>query len=458
MKSKLMLSLIGALAVICTDVQAGPNLKASFEEREALRTRIKELSLDIDSKIEEADRAENLVDEFKFKNLAEMGAAQLTQAKLAETPWSDSYWPIYQGMLANRYADPEFPASSDWKANNDYVIQHLGQSHDLNMLSPAEKYDLIVGDTNYTLTKAMLADGKAYYDNSGKVEAWMGLCHGWAPAAYMVKRPERAIQVMAADGVTLVPLYPSDIKALTTLVWSNGDVPTRFIGGRCNDKEAPVDGLGRPSGNQCIDNNPGTWHLAVVNQIGVSKRSFVMDATWNYQVWNQPVYSYSYTYFNPITKNQTPDLKLASVLSSQYLNDPYKSVRAPETNSIVGVKMTVQYIVENQPSTDLVDSSAQDSVRTVSYLYDLELNQQGDIVGGEWLNTDHPDFLWSPVKDSKAMSPIDYQLDRLGSKKDWDGKTSIPQDWKQPAQLSSRYSMPLGRIVYSLISLSRGES
>ena len=445
MYKKLSLAVI-ALSLICMNVQA--------DEHQAIRARVMELGPNFDSQIEDGDRAEDLVDQFKFNKLSQMSDAKLTEAKLAETPWSDSYWPIYQGMLANRYSDPEFPASSDWKENKDYVVKNLGQSLDLSILSPAEKYDLIVGDTNYTLTKTMLAGGKSYYDAYGKVEGWMGLCHGWAPAAYMVKRPERAIEVMAADGVTWVPLYPSDIKALTTLLWSNANVPTRFIGGRCNEIKSPLDSLGRASGNECLDNNPGTWHLAVVNQIGVSKRSFVMDATSTYQVWNQPVYSYTYTYFNPLKRSQSVPLKEATLLRSQYTNDPLRSVRAPDAVSIVGIKMTVQYVVENEPSTNLTDSSKQDSIQSVSYIYDLELNNKGEIIGGEWLNEDHPDFLWTPLPGSQAMSPLDNQLDQLGSEKNWDGKSSIPKDWIKPARQGSAHSLPLGRIVNSLISLS----
>ena len=55
-----------------------------------------------------------------------------------------------------------------------------------HLLSPAEKYDLLVGDANYGLTKQMWNAGKGYHDRYGSVESWMGYCHGWAPAAYAV--------------------------------------------------------------------------------------------------------------------------------------------------------------------------------------------------------------------------------------------------------------------------------
>ena len=42
----------------------------------------------------------------------------------------------------------------------------------------------------------------------------MGICHGWAPAAFMVQRPTKMVEVLAADGKTKIKFYPSDIKAL----------------------------------------------------------------------------------------------------------------------------------------------------------------------------------------------------------------------------------------------------
>jgi hypothetical protein len=40
----------------------------------------------------------------------------------------------------------------------------------------------------FTLTQANAEGGRYYYENYGNVEAWMGICHGWAPASYMMKR------------------------------------------------------------------------------------------------------------------------------------------------------------------------------------------------------------------------------------------------------------------------------
>jgi hypothetical protein len=39
----------------------------------------------------------------------------------------------------------------------------------------------------------------------------------------------------------------------------------------------------------------------VAAQRTVSRRAMIMDATYDYEVWNQPIFSYEYQYFNPAT-------------------------------------------------------------------------------------------------------------------------------------------------------------
>ena len=100
--------------------------------------------------------------------------------------------------------------------------------------------------------------------------------------------PAKTVVVKNKDGLE-IPFYPSDIKGLGSLNFAKKRYPTRFIGGRCNTKGPQEDSNGRIIDQKCFDTNPGTWHQAVVNQIAISKRSFIMDATYDYEVWNQPV-------------------------------------------------------------------------------------------------------------------------------------------------------------------------
>jgi hypothetical protein len=407
------------------------------------------------------DLVEDLVDngDRALRSLEDMEKRRLRAAKLAETPWSDDYWAIYKGVLAARYADDAFPADEDWKKNNDYVtdptrsFQSIFSSRlasSIDTLSPAEKYDLLVGDKAGTLTHAMWEEGEEYYKRYGKVERWMGVCHGWAPGAYMLPRPTDAVTVTAADGKTRIRFYPSDIKALGTLLWAKAEAPTKFSGGRCDIKEPKQDSNGRVTAQECFDNNPGTWHMTVVNQIGVAKRSFVIDATFDYEVWNQPVYSYEYTYFNPQTNEETASLAKAKVELSKFRGDKFRKYRSPEARYVVGVAMDVTYVVETQPTHELKDSPERDATRSARYMYDLELDAQGNIVGGEWYTNLHPDFLWTPPVGARAVT----SADRFATG-NWDGKSAMPAAWSSAAKRAAQYGQPLAKVVEALFTLAR---
>lgn len=405
------------------------------------------------------DNPANLVDTLRYNRLNDMENAGLKSARLAETPWSDDYWAIYKGVLSARYADSGFPESSDWKENADYIIANPASdilasrsAHRINLLSPAEKYDALVGDANGNLTQRMWSEGKRYYDaNDGKVETWMGICHGWAPAAYMLDRPLKPVTLHTPDNIP-IKFYPADIKALASLIWANAASRTRFIGGRCNDKDPATDPeTGRVISERCFDTNPGTWHVATVNQVGVSKRSMVLDVTFDYEVWNQPIYSYEYRYFNPQTRRATDSLDDATVAIGDYTSDKFKRFRSSRTKSVVGVSMNVKYIVETNPRQLDSDSPALDAVQSVDYEYDLELDGDGDIIGGEWYRNKHPDFLWTPPKGAQALTQRDSQVS--GS---WtDVRRSVPGTWQGvAAQASQEQGAPLAAIVEKMIEFA----
>lgn len=386
------------------------------------------------------DQARNLVDEFRFDSLAEMESAKLQAAQLASQPWSDSYWPTYAGQIANRYADPDFASTNSWRENASYLESRIGKG-DEEELSPAEKYDLLVGDTNFTLTRSMIRTGELL---GGQVPTWFGLCHGWAPASFMMKRPVRAVKAVTPDGRKLT-FYPSDLKALATLLWANGAPETRFIGGRCEKDSAGRD-------PDCFDTNPATWHLAIVNQIAVSRRSFVMDATASKEVWNQPVFGYNYKLINPLTGKTEQKLAAAKVRREDYRGDKFASRRDASAVAIVNVLMEVKYMAETGPSHNPTDSAAQDAVMPVYYNYDLELDASDKIVGGEWHDADHPDFLWVPVKDGEATSPGDQGLNRRRDFRRWSPLQPVPAEWRAQAKFSAESELPLARVVKGLFS------
>jgi hypothetical protein len=277
----------------------------------------------------------------------------------------------------------------------------------------------------------------------------MGHCHGWAPAAYNVPRPKNKIVVKSADGKLDIPFYPADIRALGTLLWANTEPPTKFIGGRCNTQHPPQDNIGRIKEAACRDVNPSTWHKAVVNQIGVAKRSMVLDVTFDYEVWNQPFFSYKYTYFNPKTGKHAATLAAATVKRSDFPKDKFKAYRAAGAVSIVGIAMDVHWVVETQPTHKSPTSAADDLTSGARYLYTLEIDASGKIIGGEWLQNAHPDFLWTPPAGTHAKSPAETST-VVASATKWDAKGPLPAALATTARSAAASGDPLGAIVEAL--------
>lgn len=419
----------------------------------------------------------NFLDEKEFAakgikpllRLDDIDRMNLSKAKLKETPWSDTYWPIYQGILGARYASGSFLAlGSTWGSYHKAVVDQNTLAKiiqranlvEIDELSPSEKYDLLIGNPMATpayaqgfLTPKMWSEGSTYVDALGSVEEWMGICHGWAPASFMVARPRTAVQVATSTGetggVAQVKFYPSDIKGLTSFAWAKArDLDVHFLGERCNTKTAETDPeTGRLLDKNCFDVNPGMWHLAVVNQIGQAQRGMVIDASYDYEVWNQPVYSYSYTYFNP--QNGEPAKSAASGMVSikEYKKDKFAKFRSFQAVAVVGVEMTLSYVSESVANHQETDAPENDVVRSVKYIYDLEIDAQGKVIGGEWYLRQHPDFMWLPTMNTFASSPGD---DRTSGT--WNTSQPLPKFWRDIAVVTAqRYGQPLMTIIDSLV-------
>lgn len=406
--------------------------------------------------IESLDSASNLVTGSVVRNIKDMEKLGLTKGSVANQPWSDWYWPIAVGQLSYRYNDPAMtdayysddPREEDvWPWFVDYHAQNPAMPDDVTKLSPSEKYDLLVGDTNYTLTKTQIEAGRWYQENNGKVEGWMGLCHGWAPASYMLDRPVKTIEVTAADQVTKVEFLPTDLKALGTLLWGKGIQRNKFVGGRCNTKDPETDKNGRILDQECFDNNPGSWHMTVTSQVGRNKVPFVMDATFDYEVWNHPVTSYEYTYFNPQTMDEYDTLEEAMVAMEDFTEDKFSAYRGGRAKFVVGVIMEVEYLVETMPSKSKKDFEANDAFHSAHYTYDLELDAFGNIIGGEWYTNEHPDFLWTPYENSHATSVADEYIEMDEFPLDLLSHPAL----KQLVPYASERSQPIGKVVEALI-------
>ncbi len=399
-------------------------------------------------------------------NLNQIESRNLLSASLNSKPWSGDYWALALGSLAYRYQEGQRLGEYSWQELFDF--QHYSRPaqfyidrNQVNRLSPAEKYDLLVGDYNFSLTNKMWASGKEHLNIDGTVDSWMGLCHGWAVASYLVPKPIKSVTALAADGKTFITFYPSDLKGLATLLWATAYTKTKFLGGRCNIKNPHTDTkTGRVLEQDCFDSNPGTWHQVVVSKIGANKQSFVMDATYDFQVWNHPVVSYSYRYFNPQTGHGGfTRWQDAKILKRDFTQDIFKGIhprynipyRDSRTVWVVGVEMDVTYVVETISYVTDYEGEITGDTKTIRYRYDLEIDNNGSILGGEWYANAHPDFLWTIEQGFKAKSQFDNEI-----YENWNTQTRLPISWQNLAKKASQLeSIPLASIVERLIEKSR---
>lgn len=418
---------------------------------------ISDKSLQWKSAPQDNDRIETLVElPSIMKNVGEMERSHLLSSRLERLPWSDSYWPTYLGMLGVRYGDPGFPKSTDWLVNYNYVqsapasaIYAGGAADAMDNLAPSEKYDFLIGDSVNTLTNSLWEVGRYKYEKYKEVASWEGICDGWSAASVKVDEPIHAVSVVGASGRP-VRFFPSDIKALASLLWSRGASESKFVGTICPVRNPEKDRLGRIVDPQCINNNAGTFHMALVNQLGIAKSSFIMDATYDLEIWNYPVFMYQYSYFNPQTLQPVKSYSDGLIPVDEFYIDKFKAYRAPGTKFVMGVVMDVSYMVEIEPNHS---EGHHASPHVVRYIYDLELDQNLGIIGGEWYSSMHPDFMWRPTNQARALSAGDLHL--LERASEWNGNNPIPADWVGPARQSSRLRQPLAVVVERLVELSR---
>ncbi|MBM4250460.1 MAG: hypothetical protein FJ146_00635 [Deltaproteobacteria bacterium] len=281
-------------------------------------------------------------------------------------PWTDSYWPSYMGGISQRWratlsADEQFTYTPPTR--DQVAAMNLA---DLADLSPAEKYDILMDRFDYPTVK------RERERVSPTNATWEGMCHGWAAASLNFKEP-RSLAARSPSGIN-VPFASSDVKAL--LSYYQGDIayaPSRLLGLRCD-----VDLVKNPSAiryhPECRGINAGALHVALTNLVGRRKVGFVAEVARGYEVWNQPVYAFS----GVILREQAPSPKAAEGTMRELV-----------------VSMKMSYAIEVEPQWNALNDSDYWYGIAARYEYTLELDGRGKIIGGAWLSTDRPDFIWT---------------------------------------------------------------
>jgi hypothetical protein len=318
--------------------------------------------------------------EFQFDKLP-------TEKSLSNKPWTDTYWPTYKRGLADRWQGDLDPVQHEDESNEEFAVRKAKERYftekeilfmseeERNKLSPAEKYDIINGDYDYTLTKSELARTR---EDAPK---WEGVCHGWAAAAVHFAEPSTCKMGFGPRSFLLqqakIPFASSDTKALLSLLQGNynTDETTYFAGTRCHDDKTKKSDEEWHKTVDAQDINAGAFHVILANKIGLQDKSFVFDRTVDAEVWNQPIESFK----TRVVKEQEPDLKLS----------------APGTKKELVVQSYVGYTIEIDAHVEPKnDGDRSEFVYEQPYDYILELDEAGKIIGGRWISDNHPDFVW----------------------------------------------------------------
>jgi hypothetical protein len=342
-------------------------------------------------------KLENHFQTTMVRNLATLSTDSYRSAKFEPAPWPGSYWPVYADGINYRWNSPDLSPSEKYatayglnvKAFTDTISRSNGilsqswrrscsQNAHCNGLNDGSVCGIRRGET------------KGYC-----IPGWFGICHAWAPAAFLEKEPRCAVK----KGT--VTFQPFDIKALLTQVYDGASVTTVFTGARFNGPDSPAntDSYGRYNDAARRDLGAGFFHIAITNIMGKFKKSFIVDVTAGSEVWNQPVRSYDIATITPLT------LKQGAKTYFGVNTYPFNSAAV----SLAYVNTKFRWIVESEENGPLVETGKVDEyTQTRNYEYLLELDAQKNIIGGEWVGrsrTNHPDFLWFPT-DRPAASTV----------------------------------------------------
>jgi len=367
----------------------------------------------------------------------------VTYGVVTQLPWSGYYWPIAYGLLSVRFGS-QSTIGYDWSTSVNMYYQPSQHNQNYgtssfaslvaNIYSPAEKYDFAVGDFAYTSTNADKNYGINWAVN-GVVPTWMGICHGWTPASSYYNKPTYAVTITAYDG-SKVTFLPDDLRALASMLWANASYYTQIAGGVNN-----VNSI-----------NPGSTILILSNTVGQGQNIIMDPNNSDDQVWNQPVYDYTITWYNLITNAEggTPS-NLATTLSSMRASKisevvGFANTASPYASYCIGAIIQIYYVVENTP--EHVSTRDDPSyIRYVQAYASIDLDNNFNIIGGTWgANQIYPNFFWRPAPGNKPYGIYDGNLSSFNGV--WSSGI------KNLAVSSSKYRSPLKAIVEYLLQNS----
>jgi len=154
------------------------------------------------------------------------------------------------------------------------------------------------------------------------------------------------------------------------------------------------------------------------------------------------------SFYNPVTgtsgvtgglsASKVSILKVKENSTNKFLNFLARKASA-NTASVVGVNMTVKFNFENPPQKGM--NSKEENIDSREYKYVLELDENDNIIGGEWTENKHPIFIWAPAENEE---PRGYGDDKVTS---FDGSVEELKKLTKVAKSASQNRTVLGAVV-----------
>lgn len=174
----------------------------------------------------------------------------------------------------------------------------------------------------------------------------------------------------------LIPFGSSDIKALLSYYYAfhHETESSHQVGLRC------FFGGWLGGANACQnDLNAGAFHIVISNMLGLRKEGFIADVDRFKQVWNQPVVAYK----------------------SKILADNLGPSNGAASSAVKEMKVATEFFYADESDHDtweVAHGTREQMISKKDYLYTLEIDAAGRIVGGSWDSEERPDFMWNKEK------------------------------------------------------------
>ena len=257
------------------------------------------------------------------------------------------------------------PWSGDWWSRKKGFMVKGWPGHSP---SPFERYDAFVQSRTGKNPGAWAWENDVRNTHyNPQAEDWEGHCNGWSAASILAPEPR---ETKVRNGITF---ETSDQKAILSELFMN--TYCQFYGKRNWGNH----------GDDPDDIYPDEFHRLLLEYIGNRKSAIVCDTAFDRQVWNFPCY------------------KFESSWDTGWFDD-----------SKLKVKTTVYY-ADDGVRPDFIGTKW----FSTTYTYNLFLDSQGNITGGEWTGgsrQNHPDFVWVPTADAPNPNGTVQENPRLDPK------------------------------------------